>query len=134
MRHLLLPALLATVLTSGCSYLYRQPVFQGNLLEQTSVEQLQAGMDRQQVLALLGSPAIADPFHHNRWDYTATERVGRRDQTRIKNLTVWFDNDRVVRWEGEYFPEQDSQLARDVIRYYGPNLNPDSDKKNRRGQ
>ena len=130
MRHKLLPVLLATVLTSGCSYLYRQPVFQGNLLEPTSVEQLQAGMDRQQVLALLGTPSISDPFHHDRWDYTATERVGRRDQTQIKNLTVYFDNDKVVRWEGESFPERDAQLSRDVIRYYGPNLR-DDDKKRR---
>jgi len=131
MRNALLPVLLASLLVSGCSYLYRQPVFQGNLLESTAVEQLQAGMDRQQVLALLGTPAIADPFHHDRWDYTATERVGRRDQTQVKNLTLWFDDDRLVRWEGEYFPEQDSQLARDVIRYYGPNLNPEAENKRR---
>lgn len=83
MHHKLLSVLLATVLTSGCSYLYRQPVFQGNLLEPTSVEQLQAGMDRQQVLALLGTPSISDPFHHDRWDYTATERVGRRDRKSV---------------------------------------------------
>lgn len=132
MRHTLLPVLLATVLTSGCSYLYRQPVFQGNLLEPSAVEQLQAGMDRQQVLALLGTPSVADPFHQNRWDYTASERIGRRDQTQIKNLTVWFENDRVTRWEGDYFPERDSQLARDVTRYYGPNLNPDNDKNKRK--
>lgn len=134
MRNALLPVLLASLLASGCSYLYRQPVFQGNLLESTAVEQLQAGMDRQQVLALLGTPAIADPFHQNRWDYTATERVGRRDQTQVKNLTLWFDNDRLVRWEGEYFPERDAQLSRDVIRYYGPNLNPDAENKRRRRQ
>lgn len=131
MRNALLPVLLASLLLSGCSYLYRQPVFQGNLLEPSAVEQLQAGMDRQQVLALLGTPAIADPFHHNRWDYTATERVGRRDQTQVKNLTLWFDNDRLVRWEGEYFPERDAQLSRDVIRYYGPNLNPEAENKRR---
>lgn len=133
MRNPLLSLLLATVMLSGCSYLYRQPIFQGNLLEKTSVEQLQAGMDRQQVLALLGTPSIADPFHHDRWDYTATERIGRRDTTQVKNLTLWFDNDRLARWEGEYFPERDAQLSRDVIRYFGPNLSPD-DKNRRRRQ
>lgn len=126
----LLPVLLSALLVSGCSYIYRQPVFQGNLLEPTAVAQLQAGMDRQQVLALLGTPAISDPFHHDRWDYTASERIGRRGKTEIKNLTLWFDNDRLARWEGEYFPERDSQLSIDVVRYFGPNLKQD-DKKRR---
>ena len=130
MRHTLLPVLLATVLTSGCSYLYRQPVFQGNLLEPSAVEQLQAGMDRQQVLALLGTPAIADPFHHNRWDYTATERVGRRDQTQVKNLTLWFENDNLARWEGEYFPEDNMGLAKEM-RKFGPNLPRERNQRRR---
>ena len=60
------------VATAGCGILYRQPIYQGNLIEKTAVDQLQAGMSKQQVMALLGTPSIADPFHHDRWDYTAT--------------------------------------------------------------
>ena len=59
-----------------------QPIYQGNLLEKTNVDQLQAGMSKQQVMLLLGTPSIADPFHHERWDYTATQRVGRVGQHR----------------------------------------------------
>ncbi len=128
----LLPVVLATLLVSGCGLIYRQPIFQGNLLEQSSVAQLQVGMDQQQVMMLLGTPSIHDPFHHDRWDYTASQRVGRRATTEVKNLTVWFKNGQLERWEGEYFPDQDSELAKNSIRYFGPNLSKsDKDKKKR---
>ena len=131
MRKLLL-ALLVAVLAAGCGVLYRQPIHQGNLLEKTNVDQLQAGMDKRQVLVLLGSPSIADPFHHERWDYTTSQRVGRSGRTEVKNLTLWFENDVLARWDGEYFPEQDEQLARSALRAFGPNLTKDKDKKRRR--
>mgnify|MGYP001074639137 CR=1 FL=1 len=35
--------LLAAVLLSGCNFVYRQPIFQGNLLDKQNVEQLQPG-------------------------------------------------------------------------------------------
>ncbi|MGX5672943.1 outer membrane protein assembly factor BamE [Thermomonas sp. XSG] len=130
MRKLLV-LLLATLLVSGCGLLYRQPVFQGNLLDKTAVDQLQAGMDRQQVMVLLGTPSIRDPFHHDRWDYVASQRIGRTGKPEVKAMTLWFENGQLSRWEGEYFPEQDSELSRDAIRYFGPNLAKDKNKRRR---
>jgi outer membrane protein assembly factor BamE len=130
MRKLLL-VLIATLLVSGCGLLYRQPVFQGNLLDKAAVDQLQAGMDRQQVMVLLGTPSIRDPFHHDRWDYVASQRIGRTGDPVVKTMTLWFENGQLARWEGEYFPEQDSELAKNAIRYFGPNLAKDKDKKRR---
>ena len=103
--------------TAGCGILYKQPIYQGNLIEQSAVEQLQVGMGKQQVLTLLGTPSIADPFHHQRWDYTATERVNRRGTTEVKNLTLWFENDALARWDGEYFAEQDKELSERMRRF-----------------
>ena len=120
MRKLLV-LLLATLLVSGCGLLYRQPVFQGNLLDKTAVDQLQAGMDRQQVMVLLGTPSIRDPFHHDRWDYVASQRIGRTGKPEVKAMTLWFENGQLSRWEGEYFPELHCQLSRDAFRYFGPN-------------
>ncbi len=125
----LLPLLLATLLVSGCGVLYRQPIFQGNLLDKGAVDQLQAGMDRQQVMVLLGTPSIRDPFHHDRWDYVASQRIGRSGAPEVKTMTLWFENGQLARWEGEYFPEQDSELAKNAIRYFGPNLAKDKDKR-----
>jgi len=125
-----LVALLASA-TAGCGILYKQPIYQGNLLEKAQVDQLQAGMSKQQVDALIGSPSIADPFHHDRWDYTATERTDRRGTTQVKNMTLWFENDALAKWEGEYFPEQDLELSTLVIRKFGRNLAKDDKDKRR---
>ncbi|MCR6496249.1 outer membrane protein assembly factor BamE [Thermomonas sp. S9] len=127
----LLPLVLATLLVSGCGLVYRQPIFQGNLLEKTAVDQLQAGMDQRQVMMLLGTPSIEDPFHHDRWDYVASQRIGRTGAPVVKTMTLWFENGQLARWEGEYFPEQDETLANNSIRYFGPNLAKDKDKKKR---
>ena len=102
---------------AGCGIVYKQPIYQGNLIEQSAVEQLQVGMSRQQVQVLLGSPSIADPFHHDRWDYTASERSDRFGDVVVKNFTVWFENDAVTRWEGDYFPERDVELAKKMAAF-----------------
>jgi len=128
MRKLLLPALIAFA-TAGCGLLYKQPIYQGNLIEESAVEQLQAGMARQQVMVLMGTPSIADPFHHDRWDYTSSQRTGRRGRTEVKTLTLWFENDALARWDGEYFPEQDKELVATVRRAFGPNLAKEKKKR-----
>lgn len=120
--------LLAAVLVSGCNFIYRQPVFQGNLLEKNNVEQLQPGMTQAQVVALLGTPPMADPFHAERWDYVATERRD-RGKTQIKNLTLWFEGDTLSKMEGEYFPEQDPALLAEIRKFGFANLKKEKDKR-----
>lgn len=127
-RTLLIVAVLAAA-TSGCGILYKQPIYQGNLIEKAAADQLQVGMSKQQVQALLGTPSISDPFHHDRWDYTASERTDRVGRTEVKNLTVWFENEAVARWDGTYFPEQDAELVQ-KMRKFG-NLPKDKKKKGR---
>lgn len=126
-KSLIILALAAS--TAGCGIVYRQPIYQGNLIESSNAEQLQQGMSKQQVATMLGTPSIADPFHHDRWDYTSTVRRGRTNDTEVKNFVVYFENDAVTRWEGEYFANQDQELARRSLRDFGPNLR--KDKKDR---
>lgn len=116
-----------TLALSGCGVLYKQPIYQGNLIEKTAADQLRTGMTREEVQALLGTPSIADPFHHNRWDYVASERTGRIGHTEIKDLTVWFDGDTLSKWEGTYFPEQDEALVQEMHKF--GNLPRSKDKK-----
>ena len=115
-----LPAAVAVALAlavSGCGILYKQPIYQGNLIDKAAAEQLQAGMSKEQVVNLLGTPSVEDPFHHDRWDYTASERDGRIGRTEVKNLTLWFENGGLVRWDGEYFSEQDEALSKRMGRF-----------------
>lgn len=130
MRNFLLIAAIGLA-TTGCGIIYKQPIYQGNLIDQSDVEKLSVGQSKQQVIALLGTPSIADPFHPQRWDYAATQRTDRLGHVQIKNFTVYFDNDQVARWEGDYFPNQDEELARTSVRQFGPNLA--KDKKKERG-
>jgi outer membrane protein assembly factor BamE len=125
-------ALLAALLTAGCGVLYKQPIYQGNLLESEAVAQLQPGLSQQQVIGLLGTPSISDPFHHDRWDYTSSQRLGRSGRTEVKNLTLWFEGGQLARWEGDYFPEQDEEIARNARKQFGPNLS--RRERERRGQ
>ena len=126
----LLPLLLAVTFASGCGLMYRQPIYQGNLLEKSAVDQLQAGMDQRQVMTLLGTPSVRDPFHHDRWDYVASRRTGRTGKPVVKNMTLYFESETLARWEGEYFPEEDSELAKTMSKF--GNLAKDKDKKRRR--
>jgi outer membrane protein assembly factor BamE len=127
----LLALVLVIAFAGGCGLQYRQPIFQGNLLDKAAVDQLQQGMDKRQVMTLLGTPSIRDPFHHDRWDYTASQRIGRVGAPVVKNMSLYFENDALARWEGEYFPEQDAELARNSTRYFGQNLARDKKKGSR---
>lgn len=96
-RHL---ALLASLLMlGGC--LYRMPVQQGNMLDETQVEQLTTGMTRSQVLYLLGTPMVPEGFNDDRWDYYHLYRDPARDLRQTRRLTVWFKDDKVERIEDD---------------------------------
>ncbi|WP_028917747.1 outer membrane protein assembly factor BamE [Pseudoxanthomonas sp. J35] len=129
-RRLLLIAPL-TLAVTGCGILYKQPIYQGNLMEKEAVDQLRPGLSKQQVAGLLGTPSIRDPFHAQRWDYAATERTNRRGTVEGRTLTLYFENDALVRWEGDYFPEQDLELSRKAYKQFGPNLAKEKDKRRR---
>ena len=128
MRNLLLVAAVA-LSTTGCGIIYKQPIYQGNLIREDAVAKLQVGQSKQQVTALLGTPSVPDPFHAQRWDYTSTERVNRLGRTDVKNFVVYFENDVVTRWEGDYFPANDKALAQQTVRQFGRNLPKDKKKK-----
>ncbi|MAF82954.1 MAG: outer membrane protein assembly factor BamE [Gammaproteobacteria bacterium] len=90
---LLLAIMLLATTVSGC--VYRVDVQQGNLLEDKEIEAVKIGMTRSQVRFLLGTPAVADPFHQDRWDYIYYFRQGRRQIADRAWLIVFFDGDRV---------------------------------------
>ena len=78
---------------------YKLKIIQGNQLDARAVASLQPGMSRDQVQLMLGTPLLRDPFHNNRWDYTFNiSRNGVIKEQRT--LTLFFDNDRLARAEG----------------------------------
>ena len=95
MHKIIAIALLFSVLaaTSGC--VYRAAISQGNIVEQEDLDQVEVGMTRGQVRFLLGTPMLDDPFHQGRWDYVYYLKVGRRDATFKRWVSVFFENDLV---------------------------------------
>jgi outer membrane protein assembly factor BamE len=89
--------LLATFCVSAC--VFRMDVQQGNLLDVEDVTKVEVGMTRKQVQFLLGTPMISDTFHRDRWDYAYYLVHGRSDDVVRRWLVVYFDGDRVTRFE-----------------------------------
>lgn len=106
-RAALLCGLLATL--AACSNLHfpgvhRIIVQQGNVVTRTMIEKLKPGMSKNQVRYVMGNSVLENPFDHDRWDYIYTADLRGLDYVE-KRLSLYFENDRLVRMEGSYLPE-----------------------------
>ena len=91
--------MVASLCITAC--IYRIDVQQGNLLEDSDIEQVEVGMTRSQVQFLLGTPMVADSFHRDRWDYAYYLRHGKSRDVERRWLIVYFENERVARVDRE---------------------------------
>ncbi len=87
---------------SGCVSLlpeaHKIDIHQGNIIEQDRVSQLRAGMSKDQVKYLLGTPVNNNVFHSERWDYLHyVSKAGTHGTP--ERLTVYFENGTVSRIE-----------------------------------
>jgi outer membrane protein assembly factor BamE len=129
-----IPSLLlagASVFALGaCHVIYKPDVQQGNLLIGKNVGELKPGLTKQQVVALLGSPSVVSPFNSNQWNYVATmQRRGGTIQERT--LTLYFDNDTLVRTDGNFMKETPQELLQESHKYgplYPTNLTKEQQK------
>lgn len=92
---------------------YRPDVQQGNVITREMVEQLRAGMTRDQVRFLLGTPLLTSVFHQDRWDYVYYLQRGKGEEKQLRKLTVYFDHDRLARYESDPMPPE--KLADNLI-------------------
>jgi len=93
---------------AGCSsgkwgFPYKVDVQQGNWITQEQIALLQPGMSREQVRFALGSPMLTSVLHADRWDYPYFYKPG-YGKPRERKFTVWFENDRLARWQGDEQP------------------------------
>lgn len=98
-RYLFIALLAVLTLNTGCKLIYKQNVQQGNAHIQDDLDQVEIGMSKKQVSFLLGTPAIHDPFHQDRWDYISL--LSRRGGEPVQRLvTLTFENDLLVHTDG----------------------------------
>ena len=91
---------LATLACSGCNLIYKQNIQQGNAIEQDDLDELYIGMNQRQVLFVLGTPSLKDPFHEDRWDYVQT--FSRRGNPMVqRTITLRFEDDLLTEIGGQ---------------------------------
>ena len=82
---------------------YKLEIQQGNIIEQSMVDQLRPGMNKRQVAYIMGSPMLDDVFHKNRWDYFYYDKPDGEDKVQ-KQLSLYFENDQIVGVQGDFKP------------------------------
>lgn len=96
--------LLLIILLSGCAFVHKIDVQQGNVVEEKQLNQLTLGMPSEQVRFILGTPLIQDVFHANRWDYYySMHQDGKLQQRSL--ITLYFENNALVDMQGDNAPQ-----------------------------
>jgi len=100
---------LLTTLTSCSTVLSNLPgvysleIQQGNIIDQTMVNQLRPNMSKRQVLYIMGSPMLVDVFHQKRWDYIYSDKGADEDKAQ-KRISLFFENDQLSAIQGDIKP------------------------------
>jgi len=85
------------------TWLHHIDIQQGNLITQDQVDNLQPNMTRRQVMFVMGTPLVADPFHQERWDYIYSLKSKGKDD-KFQRVTVFFNGDVLTKIEGDMRP------------------------------
>ena len=103
-------SLLTSLTLASCStilnnlpFVYTLEIQQGNIIDQVMIDQLRPGMNKRQVLYIMGSPMLDDVFHKNRWDYLYSDQPGGEDRVQ-KRISLFFENDQIVGIQGDFRP------------------------------
>lgn len=116
MKRFIFCALIPLTLLSGCSSVgdhipgwlkpYTPDVHQGNVVTSEMVDALHEGMTKNQVIFLLGTPALRNLFHKEQWNYVYYLKP-RFGQTSIRKLEITFDEDgRVESFKSDKMPDE----------------------------
>lgn len=116
MKRLIFCALIPLTLLSGCSSVsdhvpgwlkpYTPDVHQGNVVTSEMVDALHEGMTKNQVIFLLGTPALRNLFHKEQWNYVYFLKP-RFGETSIRKLEITFDEDgRVESFKSDKMPDE----------------------------
>lgn len=91
---------------SGLFEPYRVSLPQGNYVTRDMLDQVKAGMTREQVRLALGSPLLNHVFRDDRWDYVfRLQHANRRAE--LRRVTILFKDDKVATIEADALPQRD---------------------------
>lgn len=96
---------------------YKIGIQQGHIITQEMVDQLRLGMTKRQVRFVLGNTLLPNTFNDDRWDYPYSVRRGSQGDITQYLYTVYFENDKLVKTEGDYLPGKAPMSSENSKRY-----------------
>ena len=85
-----------TALQLASCQVYRPELQQGQQIERENVNQIRQGMEPSEVLDILGTPLVVDPFHRSRWDYVYYLLNEDRETVKEATVTIYFTEGKVT--------------------------------------
>jgi outer membrane protein assembly factor BamE len=118
MRKLIYPLMFASgmILTSCTTIMNNLPgvysldIQQGNIIDQSMIDQLRPKMTKRQVLYIMGSSMLIDVFHQERWDYLYSEQPGGSPRKQ-KRISLFFNGDELAGVQGDFRPSTKPVIA-----------------------
>ncbi len=92
---------ISALFLSACIRPYQPDIQQGNILNNSDLSEIRYGMTKQEVLFILGTPMVIDPFNEARWDYYYSKIDQQKRETTTRLVTVMFDGDSLIRLDGD---------------------------------
>ena len=86
--------LLSLLLLSSC-IAHKIDIQQGNVVTAEMLENISTGMDSQQVMSIIGTPLVVDPFQASRWEYVYSLKLGKAKEPQFSSITLFF-NDNIL--------------------------------------
>lgn len=80
---------------------YQASVQQGNIINNSSLKEVRYGMTKEEILYLLGTPMITDPFNEERWDYFYSNKNRNKNETTTRRVTAMFEGGKLVELKGD---------------------------------
>lgn len=112
--------LTASLTLTGCSTIlnnlpgvYTLDIEQGNMIDQSMVDQLKPNMSKRQVLYIMGSPMLSDNFHDKRWDYIYSKQASGEDRVQ-KRISLFFNGDSLASIQGDFRPGSQSATPKAI--------------------
>ena len=92
---------LCTLSLTACIKPFQPSIQQGNIINNSSLQEIQAGMSKQEILYILGSPMLTDPFNSDRCDYFYSRKDRNKNETTTRIVTVIFEGDQLKELIGD---------------------------------
>ena len=83
--------LFTTVLLLSSCIAHKIDIQQGNVVTAEMLENISTGMDSQQVMSIIGTPLVVDPFQANRWEYVYSLKLGSSKEPQFSYITLFFN-------------------------------------------